>query len=66
MLEQLKHAAGSSILETHPHYRTAIGVFGVSLPPDPDAGLVAGISGDPRAPEFDQCLLSGDSRDDLD
>lgn len=33
MLEQLKRAAGSSILETHPHYRTAIGVFGVSLPP---------------------------------
>jgi hypothetical protein len=33
MLEQLKRVAGSSILETHPHYRTAIGVFGVSLPP---------------------------------
>lgn len=32
MLEQLKRVAGSSILETHPHYRTAIGVFGVSLP----------------------------------
>jgi hypothetical protein len=33
MLEQLKRVAGSSILDTHPHYRTAIGVFGVSLPP---------------------------------
>ena len=32
MLEQLKRAAGSSILETHPHYRTAIGVLGVALP----------------------------------
>jgi hypothetical protein len=33
MLKQLKHAASSSILETHPHYRTAIGALGVSLPP---------------------------------
>lgn len=33
MLEKVKRAASSSILETHPHYRTAIGVFGVSLPP---------------------------------
>lgn len=32
MLQQLKRAAAGSILETHPHYRTAIGVLGVSLP----------------------------------
>lgn len=32
MLQQLKRAAEGSILETHPHYRTAIGVLGVSLP----------------------------------
>jgi len=33
VLQQLKHAADSSILETYPHYRTAIGVLGVTLPP---------------------------------
>jgi hypothetical protein len=33
MIEELKRAAGSSVLETHPHYRTAIGLIGVSLPP---------------------------------
>jgi hypothetical protein len=33
MLQQLKRAAEGSVLETHPHYRTAIGVLGVSLPP---------------------------------
>ncbi len=32
MLEELKNAAKGSILETHPHYRTAIGVLGVLLP----------------------------------
>ena len=32
MFEKLRHAAGSSVLETHPHYRTAIGVLGVLLP----------------------------------
>ncbi len=32
MLQKLKTAAESSVLETHPHYRTAIGVLGVSLP----------------------------------
>ena len=33
MLRELKRAAEGSVLETHPHYRTAIGVLGVSLPP---------------------------------
>jgi hypothetical protein len=33
MLEQLRRAADASVLETHPHYRTAIGVLGVTLPP---------------------------------
>jgi hypothetical protein len=32
MLEKLKNAATESVLETHPHYRTAIGVLGVLLP----------------------------------
>jgi len=32
MLQQLRRAAAGSVLETHPHYRTAIGVLGVSLP----------------------------------
>lgn len=32
MLQELKRAAEGSVLETHPHYRTAIGVLGVSLP----------------------------------
>jgi hypothetical protein len=32
MLKELKQAAEGSVLETHPHYRTAIGVLGVSLP----------------------------------
>lgn len=32
MLRELKRAAEGSVLETHPHYRTAIGVLGVSLP----------------------------------
>ena len=32
MLEQLKRAADSSVLETHPHYRTAIGFLGLALP----------------------------------
>ena len=33
MLQQLKRAAAASVLETQPHYRTAIGVLGVTLPP---------------------------------
>jgi drug/metabolite transporter superfamily protein YnfA len=33
MLQQLRRAAVGSVLETHPHYRTAIGVLGVALPP---------------------------------
>ena len=33
MLEQLRRAAQGSVLETHPHYRTAIGVLGVTLSP---------------------------------
>lgn len=33
MLDQLRHALRESVLETHPHYRTAIGVLGVTLPP---------------------------------
>ena len=33
MLRELKRAAEGSVLETHPHYRTAIGVLAVSLPP---------------------------------
>ena len=33
MLQELRRAAEGSILETHPHYRTAIGVLGVTLPP---------------------------------
>jgi hypothetical protein len=33
MLRELKRAVEGSVLETHPHYRTAIGVLGVSLPP---------------------------------
>src|SRR5262245_43257859 len=33
MLRELKRAAQGSVLETHPHYRTAIGILGVSLPP---------------------------------
>lgn len=32
MLQKLKRAAAGSVLETRPHYRTAIGVLGVSLP----------------------------------
>jgi hypothetical protein len=32
MLQELKRAAQGSVLETHPHYRTAIGVLGVALP----------------------------------
>ncbi len=32
MLEELKSAAKGSVLETHPHYRTAIGALGVALP----------------------------------
>lgn len=32
MLEALKRAAEGSVLETQPHYRTAIGVLGASLP----------------------------------
>jgi hypothetical protein len=32
MLQELKSAAKGSVLETHPHYRTAIGVLGVLLP----------------------------------
>lgn len=32
MLQELKSAARGSVLETHPHYRTAIGVLGVLLP----------------------------------
>lgn len=32
MLEELKSAARGSVLETSPHYRTAIGVLGVLLP----------------------------------
>jgi hypothetical protein len=33
VLEPLRRAARGSVLETHPHYRTAIGVLGVTLPP---------------------------------
>jgi hypothetical protein len=33
MLDDLKRAAAGSVLETQPHYRTAIGVLGVLLPP---------------------------------
>lgn len=33
VLEQLRRAAQGSVLETQPHYRTAIGVLGVTLPP---------------------------------
>jgi hypothetical protein len=33
VLEKLRRAAQGSVLETHPHYRTAIGVLGVTLPP---------------------------------
>lgn len=33
MLEKLRRAAQGSVLETHPHYRTAIGVLGVTLSP---------------------------------
>lgn len=32
MLRELRRAAEGSVLETHPHYRTAIGVLGVTLP----------------------------------
>lgn len=32
MLEQLKRAADNTVLETQPHYRTAIGVLGMALP----------------------------------
>lgn len=32
MLQELKSAAKGSILETHPHYRTAIGILGALLP----------------------------------
>lgn len=32
MLEKVKEVAQGSVLETHPHYRTAIGVLGISLP----------------------------------
>jgi hypothetical protein len=32
MLPELKRAAEGSVLETHPHYRTAIGILGVTLP----------------------------------
>jgi hypothetical protein len=33
MLEQVRRAVDGSVLETQPHYRTAIGVLGVTLPP---------------------------------
>jgi cytochrome bd-type quinol oxidase subunit 2 len=33
VLERLKRAAEGSILEAHPHYRTAIGVLGVAMSP---------------------------------
>jgi len=33
MLQELRRAVEGSILETSPHYRTAIGVLGVTLPP---------------------------------
>ena len=33
MLERLRRAARDSVLETHPHYRTAIGVLGITLSP---------------------------------
>jgi cytochrome bd-type quinol oxidase subunit 2 len=33
VLEKLRRAAQGSVLETHPHYRTAIGVLGVALSP---------------------------------
>lgn len=33
ILEELRRAVDGSVLETHPHYRTAIGVLGVTLPP---------------------------------
>lgn len=33
MLQKLRRAADGSVLETLPHYRTAIGVLGVTLPP---------------------------------
>ena len=33
MLQELRRVAEGSVLETHPHYRTAIGVLGVTLPP---------------------------------
>lgn len=32
MLQELRRVAAGSVLETRPHYRTAIGVLGVSLP----------------------------------
>ena len=32
MLEKVKEVAQGSVLETHPHYRTAIGVLGIALP----------------------------------
>jgi hypothetical protein len=32
MLRKVREAAQGSVLETHPHYRTAIGVLGISLP----------------------------------
>lgn len=33
MLQKLRRAAQGSVLETHPHYRTAIGALGVALSP---------------------------------
>jgi hypothetical protein len=33
MLQDLERAAAGSVLETHPAYRTAIGILGVLLPP---------------------------------
>jgi hypothetical protein len=33
VLQQLRRAAEGSVLDAHPHYRTAIGVLGITLPP---------------------------------
>jgi Protein of unknown function (DUF998) len=33
LLQRLRRAAEGSVLDPHPHYRTAIGVLGVTLPP---------------------------------
>lgn len=40
MLQDIKRAAAGSVLETHPAYRTAIGILGVLLPP-----IVVGVGG---------------------